>query len=80
MAGASFQALITTPSQILFQGAAGSMIVPGEQGTFEILPLHRPLVSRLLEGEITVDQRAFAIRRGVIRIADDVVTAIVELP
>ena len=79
MAGATLDVLITTPSQILFQGMAHSVTVPGEQGTFEMLPLHRPLVSRLLEGTFTVDEQAFPIRRGVIRVADDIVTAVVEL-
>ena len=80
MAKTTFAVLITTPSNILFQGTASSMIVPGEEGTFEMLPLHRPLVSRLVDGEITVDDKTFSIRRGAIRIADDIVTAVVEIP
>lgn len=80
MPAATLDVLITTPSQILFQGKAQSVTVPGEQGVFEMLPLHRSLVSRLIEGSMMVDEQVFSIRRGVLRVADDVVTAVVELP
>ena len=70
---------VTSPERVLFDGTARSLTAPGERGTFEVLPLHRPLISRLLSGVLTVDARAFPIHRGVVRVADDVVTAVVEL-
>ena len=80
MANVSLSVLITSAERVLFEGQAGSLTFPGEQGTFEVLPLHRPLVSRLLGGPMLIDGRTMTIRRGVVRIADDVVTAVVELP
>ena len=74
------EVLVTSPAQVLFRGNAHSLIFPGEQGTFEVLPLHRPLVSRLSAGPVTIDGRTLMIRRGIVRVADDVVTAVVELP
>ena len=71
--------LVVSADGVVFEGPATSLIVPGEQGTFEILPLHRPLVSRLLSGTMAIDGRSVSIRRGAIRVADDIVTAIVEL-
>ncbi len=79
MADAKIQVIITSPERVLFHGTALSLSFPGEQGTFEVLPFHRPLVSRLLAGSVEVDGRAFSIRRGAVRVADDVVTAVVEL-
>ena len=79
-ADAKLDVLITSAEQVLFEGTARSLIVPGELGTFEVLPLHRPLVSRLLAGVILVDDRPLPIRRGVVRVADDVVTMVVETP
>jgi F0F1-type ATP synthase epsilon subunit len=70
--------LITSPERVLFHGRAESVVCPGELGTFEVQALHRPIVSRLLAGALTVDGRSLAIRRGVLRVADDVVTAVVE--
>jgi len=70
--------LVTSPERMLYEGTAKGLIVPGERGTFEILPLHRPLVSRLLSGVMVIDDRSFSIRRGAIRVADDTVVAVVE--
>ena len=77
-ANAKITVLITTAEQVLFDGTARSLIFPGEAGTFEVLPLHRALISRLLPGVIVVDEQPVPIRRGVVRVADDVVTAVVE--
>ena len=80
MPAATLHVLVTSPGQVLFDGPAHHLTVPGEQGTFEVLPFHRPLVSRLLAGAMVIDGRSLPIRRGIVRIADDVVTAIVEEP
>jgi len=80
MATALLTVLITGIDRVLFQGTAKSVVFPGEQGTFEVLPVHRPLVSRLVMGAVEIDGDPFPIRRGVMRVADDVVTAVVELP
>ena len=79
MADAKITVLVTTGEGVLFDGTATALTFPGEQGTFEVLPLHRPLITRLRAGELTIDERAFAIRHGVVRVADDRVTAVVEL-
>lgn len=78
MAQPRLTVLVTSPSRVLFQGSAEHIICPGEEGTFEVLPFHRALVSRLLAGEVTIDGRAIPIRRGVMRVADDTVTVVVE--
>ncbi len=80
MAVATIAVLVAGPDRVGFQGRARSVSFPGEQGTFEVLPLHRPFVSRLLAGPVVIDGRTVSIRRGVVRVADDTVTAVVELP
>ncbi len=72
------EVLILTPERRLFQGRANSVIFPGEEGTFEVGPFHRPLVSRLLPGVIEVDQQVFPIRRGVMKVEKNTVVSIVE--
>ena len=79
MATFMLEVMMTSPERVVFDGMAHSVIFPGEQGTFEVLPLHRPLVSRLVSGSVEVDGQAVEIRRGVVRVADDTVTAVVEL-
>jgi F-type H+-transporting ATPase subunit epsilon len=80
MAQPQLSVVISSPDRVVFNGTAHRVIFPGEQGTFEVLPLHRPLVSRLLAGVVVLDGRQLPIQRGIVRVADDIVTAAVELP
>ena len=75
------QVTIASAERVLFEGPARSVRFPGEQGIFEVLPFHHALVSRLLPGQVVIDdQQPIPIRRGLIRIAADIVSAVVELP
>ena len=69
---------LITPQQILFEGKASSVIVPGEIGCFEILPFHKRLLSRLVSGVIFVDDKSFYIRRGVVKVDQNRATIIIE--
>jgi len=75
-----FDVIIYSPEKVLFQGKASSVVFPGEQGVFEVLPYHKPLVSRLLGGKILIDDRSIAIRCGLVGIRSNKATAIVEEP
>ena len=70
--------LIVDLHRVLFEGQAQCVQLPGEQGFFEVWPLHRPLVSRLLPGFLVVDGRMLPIQRGIVKVARDALTAIVE--
>lgn len=61
-----------------FEGTAEHAIFPGEYGVFEILPFHKPLLSRLISGIIIVDDFRLSILRGVVQVRSNKVTAIVE--
>lgn len=69
---------ILSPQEILFEGQAPRVIVPGEEGVFEVGPFHRPMVSRLLPGDLIVGTRILAIKRGIVKVLHETVTAIVE--
>ena len=74
------QVTIVSPQAIIFQGEAQRVIVPGEQGIFEVGPFHRPLISLLLPGRLVVDDQTFDIQRGVVKVVSDSVTALIESP
>ena len=69
---------ILNTSRVIFTGQSKSVIVPGEEGTFEILPFHKRIMSRLVTGSVVVDQQSFQIRRGVIKADQNAVTIICE--
>lgn len=65
---------------VLFKGQVHSVILPGEQGVFEVLPHHKSLLSLLLPGEIVLDDRVIPIQRGIAQVlSNNTVQAIVEI-
>jgi len=73
------EVLVITPQKILYEGKAKHVLLPGEGGTFEVLEFHKALLSRLLEGEMRVDEEFFMIHRGVVKIEANRVLCLVEL-
>lgn len=43
---------IISPADIVFEGEADSVVLPGEMGSFEVLPRHAALISTLVKGDI----------------------------
>ncbi len=67
-----------SPQGPLFEGHARSVIVPGEEGTFEVLPFHKRILSRLVSGAVYIDESRFPVKRGIIKVNQNNVTIIVE--
>lgn len=78
MENAALKVLIASSERVLFEGNASSVILPGEQGVFEILPHHKAVLSRLLPGKIVLDNHTLPIRRGVVKASLNQVTVIIE--
>jgi len=70
--------ILYTPEKVIFEGKAGHIIFPGEQGVFEALPYHRPLISRLVSGRLIIDEQVFHIRCGIAAIKRNKATIVVE--
>lgn len=66
------------PRQVIFEGNASSALLPGDQGEFEILDFHHPIISLLKEGNIVIDGYYLAIRQGVAKFDKDELVALVE--
>jgi len=70
---------ILSPRQIVFEGMIKSLVVPGERGVFELLPFHKNIMSRLMRGNIIIDNKSLIpIKRGVLKLESNVATLIVE--
>jgi F-type H+-transporting ATPase subunit epsilon len=70
--------LILSPTGVIFEGKAGSVTLPGEQGVFEILPFHKAILSRLISGTLFVGEQSVSIQRGLVSVNQNKVTIIVE--
>lgn len=64
--------------EVIFEGKAKSIVLPGEEGVFEVLPFHKRILSRLISGTVFIDERKFPIKRGLARVEQNKVTIIVE--
>ena len=74
-----FKATIITGSNTLYEGEAWSVFLPGSTGEFEVLELHRPIVSMLKKGRIIIDwDKEIFISRGAVRMEGDELVAVVE--
>jgi F0F1-type ATP synthase epsilon subunit len=69
---------VISTEEIVFEGKANSVVFPGEYGVFEILPYHKPMVSRLVSGNLIIDGRFYPIRRGLVGLNHNKATIIVE--
>jgi len=69
---------VLNPKEVIFEGKARSVMVPGEQGVFEILPFHKRILSRLVSGTLTIDQKTVSIQRGIVKAELNKVTIIME--
>ncbi len=72
--------LLLSPTRVIYEGKAASVILPGEKGVFEVLAYHKRLLSRLLGGRVIIDQQSFPIKRGVAKVGISQMTIIVEEP
>jgi F-type H+-transporting ATPase subunit epsilon len=69
---------VLSPRELIFQGKANSVTVPGEQGVFEILPFHKHIISRLLAGKLSIDGQGFPLHRGIVKASKNNVVIILE--
>ena len=71
--------IIMNENKALFEGRARSVMLPGEQGVFELLPYHKPLLSRLIGGKVIINnEQEFPVRRGIVGFNLNRATVIVE--
>ena len=72
---------VTTPEQLVFEGAVESVTVPAADGEMGFLPMHAPLVGSLGFGELRVSsqdgaKQAFFVSGGFVQVVDNRVTVL----
>lgn len=74
---------VVSPERTVYDGKVLSVTLPGEVGSFQVLPGHAPLISSLGAGELkyTVGQetQGLQIAGGFVEVRDNSVSACVEL-
>ncbi len=74
---------VVSPAQVVYEGAASSLVAPAWDGQVGILPGHAPFLALLGGGMLSVDlpeggSRRFFVNRGVLKVENDEVTVLSE--
>jgi len=74
-----FKVTVLTPEEELYVGLAEEVILPTEDGQLSILDFHQPIVTRLTQGTIQIDQRwSFKIKDGIAKMSGVELVGIVQ--
>ena len=77
----ALQVKVIIPGGVLLDTTAETVIVPGSQGEFQVLPGHLPLFTPLQPGLLCLDEadgRKVAVFGGVVEVLDDGVTLLAD--
>lgn len=77
----TFTLTISEVDDLLFQGEAHSVTVPGTAGEMTLLAKHEPLIALLKAGTITVridgEEKQYPIKKGLLEVSNNRVTVLV---
>lgn len=75
----TFRLQVLSLIRMLFEGEVESVYLSGDEGEFELLPFHYPILSALPEGEIKIaNEEAIPLRAGVMMFQDNQCIIIIE--
>lgn len=73
---------IVTAEKSLYAGKAKRIVCPGEMGEFEVLAGHAPMLSKLIPGQIIIDQlddeALFYVSGGVVEVQSEEVIVLAD--
>lgn len=77
----SMTCTITTPEQLVYEGEAQMVVVPGSDGELGILPAHAPLMALLGVGELRLaapdgSKQSYFVSGGFVKVQDKKVTVL----
>jgi len=73
-----FNVLLISPAEVVFEGKAKSVILPGDMGEFEVLDFHHSIMSLLTEGNVVIDDIYYPIRKGAAKFYENELIVLVE--
>lgn len=75
---------IVTPEQLVWSGSAAMVVARGSEGELGVLPRHAPLITRLVDGPVTVHRPeggkplVFGVASGFLEVKPDRVTVLAD--
>jgi F-type H+-transporting ATPase subunit epsilon len=73
------QVTILNPKQVIYEGSASTVFLPGDLAEFEIMDHHVPIVSLLRPGAVLIDSKiAIEIKKGMVKFDHNECVVLVE--
>jgi len=76
------QVEILTPDEVIFNGDASALTLPGIDGRFQVLSNHAPLIAALGQGTIIIEAKSgnedLTIKNGFVEVLNNNVSVLVE--
>lgn len=74
---------ILSPAGTVFDGNVAHVTFPGEAGSFSVYPLHAPIISTLIKGNIICytsdsEKKTIPVQSGLVEVKDDRITVCIE--
>ena len=73
---------IISPEKIIFESKITKVTLPGEEGAFQVLKNHAPIISFLTEGSIkgVADNKSFSFKivNGIVKVNDNNILALID--
>jgi F-type H+-transporting ATPase subunit epsilon len=74
---------VVSPEELLFEGAAASVVAPAWDGQVGVLPGHAPMIALLGSGELSIDlpaggSESFFVAGGVLKVEGTELTILTE--
>ena len=75
----NFKCIILSPKSLVYENEVQSVFLTGDQGEYELLPYHYPIVSVLTKGDIVINNKEkIPIAGGVMRFFANECTILIE--
>lgn len=77
---AKFQLTVLDVDSIIYKNEVTSLFVPGDNGEFEVMPFHYPVLTLLRPGNLIIDWREMiTVNRGILKFLRNDCVVIVEI-
>ena len=74
-----FHMIVVNPQQVIFEGEAEKVFLQGDEGEFEVLDYHAPVLTLLRKGKVVIDdKKQIRIRGGVARFDHNTLVVLAE--
>ncbi len=75
----NFRCIILSPKHLIYENEVTSVFFHGDQGEYELLAYHYPLIGILAQGDVVIDlNKRISVKSGIVRFYANECTVLIE--